>query len=378
MRSIGALIVVLALAAVGWLTWQQNRAEPFVVSGFIEADDIRAGSRVGGRVAEVLVREGDSVRAGQLLLRLEPFDLNQRLAQARAELAGASAERDRLRAGFRAEEVAQATARRDRAAAVLSKLEAGPREKEISIAREELKVAEANFDLANAEFERVRELYENQETAQLEYDRGVRERKASLAARDAAAERLALLREGSRAEDIAEARALLAEAQAALSLVEKGFRPEEIAQAEARAAAAEAAVSAIETQLTELAVASPCDCVVDVLEIRPGDLTAPNAPVVALLDMSRLRVRAFVPEARLGEVSLGDTVAVTVDSFPAERFPAHITFIAREAEFTPRNVQTPEERSRQVFRIEATLDAGQDRLRPGMAADVRFAESTTP
>jgi len=378
LRSIAALIVVLALAAVAWLTWQQNRAEPFVVSGFIEADDVRAGSRVGGRVAEVLAREGQTVAAGDVLLRLEPFDLMQRLAQARAQLAVAVAERDRLRAGFRPEELQQARARRDRAAAVLDKLKTGPRPGEIAIAREELNAADANLELAEAEFQRVRDLYQSRETAQLEFDRAQRERKAALAARAAAAERLALLEQGTRAEEIAEAAAQLAEATAAVALIEAGYRSEDVAQATAQAQAAEAAVAAIEAQVAELTIESPCHCVVDVLEIQPGDLAAPNAPVVALLDLSRLRVRAFVPEARLGGIQLGDRVPISVDSFAGERFAAHITFVAHEAEFTPRNVQTPEERSRQVFRIELTLDEGHERLRPGMAADVWLDERPAP
>ena len=103
--------------------------------------------------------------------------------------------------------------------------------------------------------------------------------------------------------------------------------------------------------------------------MEPGDLVSPNAPVLSIMDTAELWVRAYVPENELG-ISIGQPVAVTVDSFPGEPFRGRIAFIARRAEFTPNNVQTPEERSKQVFRIKVTLEQGLDRLRPGMAADV--------
>ena len=98
---------------------------------------------------------------------------------------------------------------------------------------------------------------------------------------------------------------------------------------------------------------------------------APNAPVMSLVDMERLWVRAYVPENQLG-IREGDRVTVSVDSYPDKSFAAHISFISRTAEFTPGNVQTPEDRSKQVVRIKVTLDEGLDRLRPGMAADIWF------
>ena len=106
------------------------------------------------------------------------------------------------------------------------------------------------------------------------------------------------------------------------------------------------------------------------VELQRGDMISPNAPVLSLLDTSHLWVRAYIPENRMN-VQPGNKVAITVDSFPDRTFGGHISFISREAEFTPNNVQTPEERSKQVFRIKATLDEGLDVLRPGMAADVR-------
>lgn len=375
MRKFVLIVLVATASILCWLYWQQYRPRPFIVSGFIEADEIRVGSRVGGRVAEVLTEEGDLVEAGRLLFRLDPFNLRALLAEAKATAAAARAEHERLTAGFRKEEVEQARAKRDRAKAVLEKLIAGPRPQEIEVARQRLNAAEANLRWAETEHARLMRLREDAQAAQAEFDQAVRTLKSSQADAAAAQQELALLEAGSRQEDVAEARAALAEAGQALGLLEKGYRSEDVAQAAAQLAAAEARVAAIEAQLDELTVTSPCRCVVEAIDLRPGDLVGSNAPSVALLDLSKLWVRAYVPESRLGAVQLGRRVPIRVDSFPGERFAAKVTFIAREAEFTPRNIQTPEERSKQVFRIKVTLEEGQDRLRAGMAADVLLAEA---
>lgn len=368
------ILATIAVGLIGWLTWQQTRVRPFVVSGFIEADVARIGSRVGGRVDEVLVEEGTRVAKGQPLIRIDPFDLNAQLAQAKSSLAALESELARLTAGFRSEEIEQARARRDEAAATLDRLVSGPRPDEINIAREQLKIEQATFDYAQSEYERISRLREQSQAAPTEIDNALRAYKAAEARVAEAEHKLALLVEGTRKEEIAAARAALAGADQALKLVMQGYRKEDISRAEAEVAAAKAHVSAMEVQVSELNVLSPCDCVVEAVDLQPGDMIAPNAPAIALLDTSNLWVRAYVPESRLGEVKLGSEVPIAVDSFPDQRFKSRITFIAREAEFTPRNVQTPEERSKQVFRVKATLQEGHDRLRVGMAADVHFDE----
>jgi HlyD family secretion protein len=376
MRKVLIVSTLVAAALVGWLYWRQHQPAPFVVSGFVEADEIRVGSRVGGRVAEVLVQEGQQVRQGEPLFRIDPFDLNEQLAQAQAQLAGDRADLDRLKAGFRKEEVEEARAKRDQAAAALDKAVAGPRPPEIDIARERLKSAQASLELARSEFERISRLREQNQAATSEYDRAVREHKAAQADVAAAQQEVSLLVEGTRKEDVAHARAALAEADAALKLAESGYRPEDIAHAQAQVAGAEAQVAAIQTRISELTVKAPTRCVVEAIDLRPGDLVAANAPAVSLLDTARLWVRSYVPEARLGEVRLGESVPVRVDSFPNQRFSGRITYIAQQAEFTPRNIQTPEERSKQVFRVKVTMDGpGKERLRVGMVADVLFSEA---
>lgn len=369
---VGFLVAGAAIAA--WLYWTQQRPRPLVVSGFIEADEIRVGSRVGGRVAEVIAVEGQRLRKGDVLYRLEEFDFSERLARAEATAKAAAAELARLRAGYRPQEVQQARARRDRLAALLEKARAGPRKREIDIAEQKLKVAQANLELAESEHRQVMRMAEQRTASQTEIDRAARELKKARAELAAAEQELELLREGTRREEIVEAEAALAEAEAALRLLEEGYRTEDIQQAEARLRAAEAEAAAIRRQIAELAVAAPCDCTVEAIDLRPGDIVAPDSPTVSLLEAGRLWIRAYIPESRLARIRLNQRVPVRIDGFGQRRFMGRVSFIATEGEFTPRNIQTPEERSKQVFRVKITLEEGLESLRPGMMGDVLLDE----
>jgi HlyD family secretion protein len=372
------LIVLAGAAAIGWLFWQQTRQTRLIVSGFVEADEVRVGSQIGGRIDSVLVEEGQRVAPGTTLFTLASFDWEERLAEAQAQLVSAQAEHTRLKTGYRVEEIAQARARRDRAASVLEKLTAGPRPGEIEIARERLKIARANLELAQSEYDRVTKLREQERAARTEYDMAARELKQTQGELASAEQQLALLEEGTRSEELAEARAVLAESQQALELLEQGYRAEDVAKAGAQVAAAEARVGAIKKQMLELSVGSPCDCVVEGVELRPGDLVPAGAPAVTLLDLSRLWIRSYVPESFLGRIKLGQRVPIRIDGFPDRRFMGRISYLASDGEFTPRNIQTPEERSKQVFRVKIYLEEGRDLLRVGMAGDVLFDEATGP
>jgi multidrug resistance efflux pump len=368
-RIVAGFVVVALL--VGLLVYSQMRSEPLKVSGYIEADEIRLGSRVGGRVKAVHCQEGESVAAGALLVELEEFDLLARKAEAAAQVAASEAELARLKNGFRAEEIAQAQARTERLAAKLKILVDGPREEEINAARARLDLAVAQVERAMLSYDRLMELFvkESGSVTREEIDRSTEEVKVSKETQRVREEELKLLEKGSRAEEIAAAAAELKEADEALQLVRAGNRPEDIAQAEASVAAVQAALAAIEVQLNELQIRASLDGVVEAIELQSGDMVGAGAPVLSLMDTRTLWVRAYVPESQLN-ITLDQQVRVTTDSFSNESFRGTVTFISRQAEFTPRNVQTPEERSKQVFRIKVTLLDGLDKLRPGMAADV--------
>lgn len=367
-RRVVVVVAVIALLAAA-LQYSQRRPSSAIISGFIEADEIRLGSRVGGRVQKVLVVEGERVTAGQLLVELEPFDLRERRAQADAEWSRQAARYEELKSGFREEDLAQARARLAQAEAQLEQLVNGPRPQELQAAQAEVDFAQSELTLAEENRTRTRALKASGSITQEVYDRAERLFDGAAARLRARREQLALLEEGTRAEELAAARARVAEATAARDLLLNGFRPQEIEQAHAAARAAESARDAIDRQIAELQVFAPTSGTVDALELQPGDLVAANAPVVSIVATGRLWVRTYAPENRLN-LQVGQSLPVTVDSYPGEVFAGEVSFIARQAEFTPHNVQTPEERSQQVFRIKVLLHEPEGRLRPGMAADV--------
>ena len=365
------LLLLLVIAVVGMLISSRFLPQIAKISGFIEADEVRVGSRVGGRVSEVLVGEGQQIMRGQPLLRLQPYDLQLRLAEACSHFAAREAVLAKLKAGLRPEEVAQNQARVNRLTAMVAKLVAGPREEEIAAARSRLTLSKAQRDRAKRSYERIQALYSRDSTSvsREELDRVLEDSQVAEATHQVRQEELQLLERGTRDEEKTEARAQLEEAAQALAMAKSGYRAEDIDEAAATVAAAQATVDAIKIQISELEVLSDVNGVVEALELRPGDLVAPNAPLLSLLDTSRIWVRAYVPENRLN-VRIGDRFSVTVDSFPNRDFEGVVTYISSQAEFTPRNVQTPDERSGQVFRIKVELRDDAHELRPGMAADV--------
>lgn len=309
------MIVALLLA----LRWSQTQAAEFHVSGFLEADEVEVGSRVGGRVAKVHVREGEVVEAGALLFELEPFDLVER----------------------RAREVAEVAARTARLAA----LESGPRKQEIAAAQARLEAAQAAEALAVLEEQRTRSLVADSIRARDALDRNQAELDSARATVRARTEELGLLQEGTRAEEITAARAELE--------------------------AARASVAALDRALEELVVRAPLAATVEACALQPGDLVAANVPATVLRARGELYVRAYVPQGRLA-FAVGDRAEVGVDAWPGRRFAGRVTYVAPRGEFTPSNVQTPEERSEVVVRVRIALEEGAGELLPGVAADVWF------
>lgn len=366
-RLLPFAVVVGGLIAV--LLFSQQRTGPLKISGFIEGDEIRVGSRVGGRVHRVFAEEGTRVKPGMVLLELEPYQLLEQKSQAVATLAQTRAEWERLEAGYRVEEVAQAKARRDQLVATVDKLVAGPREEDKATAKSQVELAESELDLAKLKHQRMEALLAKQAATQADFDQAVTELKVARATLQARREESLKLENGTRPEELAEARAQLEEATQAWLLRKNGYRTEEKAEAKAAMEAAEAALRVIERQIDELTIRAPVEGVIESVDLQAGDLVGANVPAISLMDTSRLWVRAYLPENHL-DVQEGRKVHVSVDSLPGEKFKAHVSFIARQAEFTPGNVQTPEERSKQVFRVKVMLDEALDKLRPGMAADV--------
>ncbi len=294
-----------------------SRAEELVLSGNIEVTDAQLGFKVPGRVVERLVSEGDRLKAGQLVARLDDAEQNEELALRRAELAGVEA--------------------------ALAALEAGSRPQEIAAAEATLHSAEAERDRSRLDFGRQQELR----------------------AKDAIADRE--LEASQAGLKVAEAR--VAEAAERFKLVQAGPRTEDIAQGRARVEQARAAVALAATQVNNTRLISPLTGVVLSHNIEPGEYVSPGTPVATVADIAHVWVRAYVNQTDLGRIRLGQKVAVHTDTFPNKSYEGTVGFIASEAEFTPKTVQTTKERVKLVFRIKIDLANPNDELKPGMPAD---------
>lgn len=236
-------------------------------------------------------------------------------------------------------DAAELKARRDQVAAQLAELEAGPRKEEIEAAQHDWEALMASLALAHADAKRADELFANKTISETEHDGAIRRAEALEKNVAAAKSRYDLLRAGTRPERLAQARAQLAETDA---------------------------------QLREMRVAAPSDSVLEVLAVKAGDVLAPNREIATLVLPQHLWVRVFIPEPWLGHIKLGDSVKARVASFANKEFQGTIEQIARAAEFTPRNVQTAEDRIKQVFGVKVRLDNRDGLLRGGMSADVFF------
>jgi HlyD family secretion protein len=189
------------------------------------------------------------------------------------------------------------------------------------------------------------------------------------AAQANAQQKLDMLNHGYRAEEIASAQARYEQAQATYAKFLRGNRREDVDLAKA-------SFSYDEARYREREVVAPSDATVEVLDVRPGDLIAPNTPVATLLERDQIYIRIYIPETEIGHVTLGQKAEVRVDSFPKTVFEGVVEQINQQAEFLPRNVQTREERVHQVFGVKVRIDDPSNRVRAGMAADVKLKAAT--
>ena len=348
------LLVLALLIGGGMLVWQwiPNPAHGLTASGTIEARTIRIGSKVGGRITEIHLQEGDRVHAGELLVVFDAPELLAALDQARAQRNNAAAQLARLEHGSRPEEIAEARANADRLQ--------GMRNAEVAQARDELERARIDLGNADRSFHRAEALRAQNLVSRQSLD--------DLEAHWHAQE--ATVRADQQALAAAEAR--LAAARAVTLRIEHGSRPEDIDAGRAALANADAAVREAEARYQEREVRAPADAVVEVFDRRPGDLVAAGTILARLLEDQQLYMMVYVPEPEIGQVTLGQAVDVRVEAFPGTIQPGRVEQIREESEFLPRNVQTTEEREHQVIGVKIGLGKTQRPLHPGMVGEVTF------
>jgi HlyD family secretion protein len=365
-------LVVVGVAALAWQAWQ--RAQPYEWSGTVEARTISVGSRVGGRVKAVRASEGDRVAEGQPLVEIEAADLPAQRLMAKAQLEEAMANLDKLKKGARPEEIEQANARAQTAVAAFEEARVGARSEEIAGAKARLVAMQVALDKAQLDADRSRKLFASQSISQGQLDDAESALKGAVAQRDALTQALDELQNGSRREEIQQAAARAAEARANARLVLAGSRAEDIEAGQASVDAAQGKLDQIEVLISELVVRAPRAARVESLDLRPGDILAPNGPAATLLEDEQLYVRIYVPETQIGHIRPGQEVPVSVDSFPQRSFRGVVEHINSEGEYSPRNLQTADERADQVFAARVGLREGRAELRAGMAAFIHVAK----
>jgi HlyD family secretion protein len=356
------ILILVALAAVvtatalyaGWF----RRDTALQGSGTVEARNIRVGSKVGGRIDKVLVREGDSVEPGQVLITFDDKELQAALEQSRANA-------EKAQRGFRPEEIAEARAAAAQAKADYELRKNGYRQEDIDAAKADLDRTNADEVRAHLDFDRYDALAKKDLVSKQQRDSAEANWKVALAQQQSSQRKLDELQRGYRPEEIASAEARYRQTQATLEKLERGNRREDVELAKA-------AYDYDQARYRERQVTAPAAAIVEVLDVRPGDLIAPNTPVATLLERDQIYVRIYIPETEIGRVRLSQRAEVRVDSFPNQVFSGTVEQINQQAEFLPRNVQTREERVHQVFGVKIRIDDSSGHVRAGMAADVKL------
>ena len=382
---IGIVTLVAGLAFAGWTWWRdrQNDRNVIQASGRIEVTEVNVSSKVTGRVAKLLVEEGTDVKASQLIAELEGEELEAQLRQARAALQSAEARLVQARITLQVEPTTVRTQIRQaeenlRAAEERSGLlQAGSRPQEIEEGRANLRQNLARLEIARLTRDRFRELLADGAIAKQDLDRAESDFQAGEAAVRATHERLSILEEGSRTENIRAAQAERDRAAAALEAARANaatlqLRQQDVRVAEATVREAAANVRRLESQVAELKVFAPLTATILTKAVEAGEVVTAGRPLVLLGDLDHPWIKVYVTETEVGKVKLGAPALVLVDSFPQQPFRGTVTWIADQAEFTPKNIQTKEERVNLVYAVKVTIDNAQRKLKAGMIADAEL------
>jgi HlyD family secretion protein len=326
-------IFLAALGAAGPACRAGRPADRVRVSGQVEATDVRMGASVGGRLLVLKVAEGDRVKTGDLIARLDTADAELAMDRARAERAQAVAQLRLLQAGARSEDVRQAAA--------------------------QLASAEADAHAAAAELASAQADVDRFEALLSQHSGSRKQRDDAVTRRDVADQRKRAADERARA------------AGEVLERLRAGARPEEIEAAKARVAAAEAQIATWQKAIADATLVTPVGGIVTQKLADVGELVAPRAPIVVITDLDHAWANVYVDEPLIPRLRLGQPATVFTDAGGAG-VPGTVSYISAQAEFTPRNVQTADERSKLVYRVKVSVDNRSGLLKTGMPVEAEL------
>jgi HlyD family secretion protein len=380
------LLLVAAGVAAGYYwsgRFSRDHANRLLVSGNLELTQVDISFKVPGKLVELNVAEGTFVKKGMVIGRIDREMVSQQRNRDEAGVTSAESQYQQMETGIQWQsqtlesDIALRKAEQRAAQAQLDQLLAGSRPQEIQQARSAVADARAQHDQAQADWDRAQELFKNDDISKQQYDQYRARLDTTAAVLRQSEERLALVMEGPRKEDIEAARAQVARAEAAVRVSEANRlelrrREEDLVSRRADISRARAQVAITDTQINDTVVTSPVDGVVLVKSAEVGEVLAAGTTVVTIGDIDHPWLRAYINETDLGRVKLGQPANLTTDSFPGKTYPGRVSFISSEAEFTPKQIQTREERVKLVYRIKIDVDNQSHELKSNMPVDAEI------
>lgn len=384
-RIVIVALVLGGLGAIGLRSGFFQKEDPNVIrlSGNIELTQVDISFKVPGRLVALNVTEGAKVAKGAVIAQIDQASTQRQKTREEAGLQSANAQLAQIRTGIEFQraaidgDLALRQAELQQAEARLAELKAGSRPQEVQAAQAQLEDAKTWHDQARRDWDRAQTLYKNEDISTAQFDQFRARFESTSSAVKQAQERLTLLQEGARKEQIDQARAAVERARAAIQLaevnrIELKRRQQEIAVREAEIQRAKAGIAIIDAQLDDTTVASPIDGVVLVRPAEAGEVLAAGAIIATIGDLEHPWLRAYIHERDLGRVKLGTPVKLTTDSYPGKVYSGKVTFIASEAEFTPKQIQTPDERVKLVYRVKIEVDNPHQELKSNMPVDAEI------
>lgn len=381
------ILILLAAAAMGLYLWKSGRfSKPdnrIVVSGNLELTLVDLSFKIAGRMTELNVKEGDWVKKGQVIARLDPTQLQQQRLRDAAAISTAQSNYDQLNTSIQFQEatlesdIATRRAELAEAQAKLDALLAGSRPQEIQQAEASVADARAQLEWARSDWDRAQTLYKNEDISTQQFDQARQRFNSATAQLQSAEQKSSMVKEGPRKEDIAGARAQVARSQAAVATaeanrIELARKRQELVARRAQIEQARGQAGISDAQLNDTVIYAPIDGVVLVKSAEAGEVLAAGTTIVTVGDLDHPWLRAYVGETDLGRVKLGQQVKLSTDSYPGKSYAGTISFISAEAEFTPKQIQTKEERVKLVYRIKVDVDNTAHELKNNMPVDAEI------
>jgi HlyD family secretion protein len=380
--------LIIPVATLALLSGCSQRPANLVhVSGNIELTQVDMSFKATGRLVERRFDEGATVKKGDIVAQLDRDQLAQQKDRDTAVVAAADSQYVQLQTSIAmqretlAGDIATRKANLAQAQAHLDELLNGSRPQEIQQAHAGAADAQSQFTLAKEDWDRAQTLFRNEDISRAQYEQYQARFNSAQAILHQAEHRLSLVQEGPRKEDIAGARAQVAAAMEAVKLAEANRlelqrKQEEMGQRKAAIEQAQAQAGITGVLLNDTTIRSPIDGVVLVKSAEPGEVLAAGTTVLTIGDIDHPWLRGYISEGDLGRVKLGQRATVTSDSFKGKTYNGRVSFIASDAEFTPKQIQTNEERVKLVYRIKIEVENLQHELKNNMPveADIQVAE----